>query len=1465
MAPKKRTSSGSTKKSSNQSQNLQHQQQSQPSKFGIQHFFERHTQNVLSQKSKPLLVPHNSNSNSFQIPQENSSVSVPETSRNDGLNLKKCDKDSAVSRDKGYKNVNKSDHIDVTERFKDRGVGDGKNKEKRVTLKMNDSGGPSQSTPTENVVTAGSGKEKNQAEITPELCKSVSVKRLKFSPGMLIKQSQDDGGDEVSWRISPVNERLHAVSKQLPEMVKVLADSSRFNSLSIQECSLKKTSPGTERKFEKRLCSPPLKALDKSLVSSNRASLRNRNTDHVMDLWETNGNLSCQSKAEVTNSQSPFQTPPSLTYGSDKPANVVNNNEFSDQLGSRQHKKALIELLDQVEDVISVEPKSKEKVAHSHDEPAKPASIVLEDVISVVPKYEEKVASHSHEEPAAIVLEDVINVEPKCEEKVASRSHDEPAKPAAILQKSAESFCARDQRKESTIYFLVLEVSEKHGQVETSGQQYSFKVLRILNEQSGEERVLHLRDEWCYSVVAPGDTIHVIGEFDSEGKCEINREKNFLIVHPDVLVSGTRVASSFSCSRRAVLDERLKSGEYSAAALIGTLLHQMFQAGLIRESPTQEFLEDYARIVLQKSLESLYACGVDENDTHKTLIEAIPKLLNWIRSFQYSEVSEGPSIDFGSEDGVKKIKVLDIEEMAWAPKYGLKGMIDASLRVNVKFNTSKHNEMIMPLEFKTGKATNGLATMEHNAQVMLYTLLMSERYSQHIGHGLLYYLHTDHTQGITVRRSDLVGLIMRRNELANDLLKTTITQQLPPMLQSPNMCRGCRHLNVCTVYHKAYGGTTEGSGLGGVFDSLVSHLTIAHTNFLQKWDQLIDLEAKEVEVVKKEIWCSQSSKNDFYASYLSSLVLDTSERTTPTNFCKGNQFTYHFVHRDWTSLGTHQQDGDALNSYNFPMKKFESSLGNGDYVVLSTEPGGILIATGVVVDMSCSRISVSLSKRLRLPGSSRTSQAQDLHQQLWRIHKDEFMGSFAIMRFNLIQLFLQNDQSSHLRKMIVDLEVPRFDSGCQFSQDPAISYIWSEKNLNDDQRRAILKILTAKDYALILGMPGTGKTSTMVYAVKALLMRGSSILLTSYTNSAVDNLLLKLKAQGIDFIRIGRYEVVHEEVRENCLSMMDAHGLEEIKQRIDQSKVVAVTCLGITSPLLSNKRFDVCIMDEAGQTTLPVSLGPLTFASKFVLVGDHYQLPPLVQSAEARENGMAVSLFCRLSEAHPQAICALQSQYRMCAAIMALSNALIYGNRLRCGSSQVENAKIKYTTLPSGPAWMKEAMNPDRPVVFINTDLLLAFETNDRKAVNNPMEANIIAEIVRRLLSRGILEEDIGIITPYNSQVDLIRQSVSTSVEIHTIDKYQGRDKDCILLSFVRSSENPRNYVSSLLGDWHRINVALTRAKKKLIMVGSCITLSNVPLLKLLIEKVEEQGGILTVSKKDIAHKPELKRCSNLR
>ncbi|KAL9321686.1 hypothetical protein ACSQ67_009739 [Phaseolus vulgaris] len=1171
--------------------------------------------------------------------------------------------------------------------------------------------------------------------------------RFNFSPGMLVKQSQDDAVNEVTWKISPVNERLQAVSKHTPEVIKALAASSKMNLSPIRSHS------GKEANFLSVSFNCMFTCLDKVASPTLKVPLSFKRITSAPDVI----------------GQSPFRTPPSLSYRPDKVqrGKDIEHKGPCDQPLLRQNKKALLELLDQVEDAITVD---DAPVCHSN--------------------------TYSFKVPQNQANELPVKVKPAVER---TKSH----LPKEVVDVFTNS------------NYLVLEVSE-HRSADSNGAQCSYKVLRLLNEQTGEERAVNLQNEWYCSVIAPGDTVHVIGEFDERGNCEIDHDNNFLIVHPDILLSGTRVSSSFSCPRRTVLDERLKNNDYSTAALAGTMLHQIFQAGLTKDHPTVNFMEDYAEVVLQKNIESLYACGVNENDVRKTMRDAIPRILSWIMRFKNTESS-----------------------------------------------------------------------VEHSAQVILYTLLMSERYQTTVDSGLLYYLQSDQTQGIVVQRSDLTGLIMQRNELASYILKALTLQQLPPMLQSPHICRGCRHLNVCSVYHKANGGSTESSGLGEVFDSLTNHMTSSHFKFLRQWDRLIDLEAKETEILRKEVWQSHGSNN----SGLSSIVLDDSLGIPLEKSFKDDQFTYRFIQQDSSS-----NLSEVSNvSSSAPLKNhLDFTLRSGDHVVkfamwygkdnstiafvvknahngfltpksiLGNQSSHQIIAKGVISDISPIHVSVSFPKRLRIPGSSST--AHDLIQQVWRIDKDAAVTSFAIMRFNLVQLFLQNDRSAHLRRMIVDLEAPRFDSGSVLSQDPAISYVWSEKSLNYDQRRAILKILTAKDYALILGMPGTGKTSTLVHAVKALLIRRTSILLTAYTNSAVDNLLIKLKAQGIDFVRIGRPEVVNEVVREHCLSAMSVQGVEDIKRRLEQVKVVAVTCLGISSPLLANTRFDVCIMDEAGQTTLPVSLGPLTFASMFVLVGDHYQLPPLVQSTEARENGMGISLFRRLSEAHPQAILALQSQYRMCQEIMDLSNALIYGDRLRCGSVEVANAKLEFSDLSCDLPWLEHVLNPLRPVIFIDTDKLPALEARDHKLVNNPTEAQIIAEIAKELVKNGIGEEHIGIITPYNSQANVIRGAVCmTSLEIHTIDKYQGRDKDCVLLSFVRSTENPRSYAASLLGDWHRMNVALTRAKKKLIMVGSRRTLSKIPLLKLLIDKVEEQSGILSVSQKDMYKKGQLKRCSQLR
>ncbi|XP_039122512.1 DNA replication ATP-dependent helicase/nuclease JHS1 isoform X1 [Dioscorea cayenensis subsp. rotundata] len=1305
MAPRKRATSSSSSRKPNQPN-----QPSQPSKFGIQHFFERHSQSQIAAVSST-----NPNPNPDR----------PESTLSPGDQIQPLP------------------------------------------------------------APAGADVVENVAEISPEVSKSVSQKRFKFSPGMLIKQSQDDGGDEISWKISPMTERLKSLAeKKLPEAIKFSWDAARTGVPSIHSCS------------QKQRTSCPVSKPGKLPVSTTAVEAVAGN-DHVSEL------------------QSPFRTPPSVSCGPCESIGGVTCNGVPDQAGSWQHRKALLELLDQVEDAISEE-----------SDPV--GSTICTDYN---------------------LINNKMDIEPDAIKKGLLRSP---------IQKVIGGDCSDET-------FLVLEVMERHASSNGSCH-HPFKVLRLLNEQTGQERALHLCDEWFYSLVGPGDTIIAIGEFDEQGKCVVDHDNNLIIIHPDILLSGTRVASSFNCPRRTVLDERLKCNEHSTSALVGTMLHQIFQAGLLKELPTRQFLEEYAGIVLKRNIESLYSCGANVEDVYSTLTDAIHKMLNWISCFRATEKSKTAMVDFGDCNIQKTVhitEVLDIEEIAWAPRYGLKGIIDASVRTKIHSSNGGSSEKIMPLEFKTGKRTSGQSAMEHSAQVILYTILMSERYSKEdIDSGLLYYLYTDQTRGIEVQRSDLVGLIMRRNELATDILKASSFQRFPPMLKNPILCKGCRQLNSCMIYHKAHGGNSESSGVGDLFNGHAEHLTVAYSNFLKHWDRLIDLEARSTQVAKKELLLRRSFRGGDNGNSIS-YTLDAMFGFLADGLPINGRFMYHFVRQNLSASSAGNMSGDQLDTV-ARSSNSDCSLRCGDYVILSTKSGHIAVANGIIKNIDQSRVTISLSRRLRLPWSNSSIELEDLVQEMWCIDKDEVSSSYAIMRFNIVQLFDKSFRSSHLRKMVVDLEVPRFDSGGIISQDPALSYLRSENNLNKDQRGAIQKILSAKDYALVLGMPGTGKTSTMVHAVKALLLRGGSILLTSYTNTAIDNLLLKLKAEDIDFVRIGRHEAIHDDIRGHCFSASETCTVEDIRERMEQVRIVGVTCLGINHPLLANKTFDICIMDEAGQITLPVSLGPLMLASTFVLVGDHYQLPPLVQSTEARENGMGVSLFCRLSEAHPQAISELQCQYRMSAGIMELSNALIYGERLRCGSAEIANSRLQLSGDKPTTLWLKEVLDPSRSVVFINTDLLPAPEVKDYKPGSNPMEAYVVSEVTRELVKRDICLNEIGIITPYNSQANLIRSVIDASglVEVHTIDKYQGRDKDCILVSFVRSSRNSRACASSLLGDWHRINVALTRAKKKLIMVGSSETLSKIPLLKLLIEKVNEQGGIIHIPSKDFQHVEWLKKCS---
>jgi CRISPR/Cas system-associated exonuclease Cas4 (RecB family) len=401
--------------------------------------------------------------------------------------------------------------------------------------------------------------------------------------------------------------------------------------------------------------------------------------------------------------------------------------------------------------------------------------------------------------------------------------------------------------------------------------------------------------------------------------------------------------------------------------------------------------------------------------------------------------------------------------------------------------------------------------------------------------------------------------------------------------------------------------------------------------------------------------------------------------------------------------------------------------------------------------------------------------------------------------------------------------------------------------LNEGQCRALTMAVRARDYCLIQGMPGTGKTTTIAALVKVLVAKGNSVLLTAYTHTAVDNILIKLKAACIPFLRLGNPERVHPAVRDAVAAGHIPHmsDISALKKLYHDKPVIATTCLGTGHALLHKRIFDYCIVDEASQISEPVCLGPLACARRFVLVGDHFQLPPLVRNVHARREGLDVSLFKRLTEAHPYAVTRLEQQYRMNAEIMLAANTLIYDHALRCGNVAVARARLHLASWRAAcdaqgsgrlslqarlPASLQPLIDPAAPLLLADT-AALGMERRQGKLVTHPEEAALVVALSQALLAAGLAPSELGIITPYRSQVRLLHQLMHdphmptlANVEINTIDKYQGRDKECILLSLVRS--NKELYAGELLKDWRRINVALTRAKHKLVVFGDVRTLS---------------------------------------
>ena len=372
---------------------------------------------------------------------------------------------------------------------------------------------------------------------------------------------------------------------------------------------------------------------------------------------------------------------------------------------------------------------------------------------------------------------------------------------------------------------------------------------------------------------------------------------------------------------------------------------------------------------------------------------------------------------------------------------------------------------------------------------------------------------------------------------------------------------------------------------------------------------------------------------------------------------------------------------------------------------------------------------------------------------------------------------------------------------------------------NDAQNEAVQLAVGAEDFALVHGPPGTGKTYTLARMVRALVEgsatpseqasgeqddsrdRGDRVLLSAFTNRAVDNLLEALEEQGYtDIVRVGTESGVREDMQQYRLETSGDPG--ECASRLQTAQVVAATTATCGGSTLQTQEFDVAVVDEAGQLTEPGTLAATTLADRFVLVGDHQQLPPVVQS---EDETLSTSLFERLIDAHPEAGVMLDRQYRMAQHIQAFASREFYDGQLRPATGEVAAQRLD----DLGGVSMA-----DLPEILQDR---VAFVAPDGSQVGNtnPAEADRIAEIVASYRSAGVPAEDIGVIAPYRAQVAEISKRLP-DVTVDTVDRFQGSSKEVIVISFVATG----TLDSPIFEDYRRINVALTRAKKALVLVG---------------------------------------------
>ncbi len=447
--------------------------------------------------------------------------------------------------------------------------------------------------------------------------------------------------------------------------------------------------------------------------------------------------------------------------------------------------------------------------------------------------------------------------------------------------------------------------------------------------------------------------------------------------------------------------------------------------------------------------------------------------------------------------------------------------------------------------------------------------------------------------------------------------------------------------------------------------------------------------------------------------------------------------------------------------------------------------------------------------------------------------------------------------------------------------------------LNPSQQAAVDKILSANELAIVHGPPGTGKTTTLVQAIKALIQRDhQKILVVAPSNTAVDLLSEKLSEEGLNVLRVGNPVRVSERLMSLTLdSKMAAHNsMKEIKKLKKQAgefrdmahkykrnfgkaereqrkalfdearkimkqventeqyimddllaraQVITATLVGANHYTVRNLKYHTVVIDEAGQALEPACWIPILKAQKVVLAGDHCQLSPTVKSNEAAKKGLSTTLLEKNTALHPEAVVLLEEQYRMNEMIMGYSSSVFYENKLKAHASVAHHLLFA----------------EDWPLVFVDTAGCGFEEKSEGTSTTNPEEAAFLfkhlTQLVTELNTHYPVKDfpTIAIISPYKQQIQILKEQLQHSpdlkeygdkIAVNTIDSFQGQERDIVYISMTRS--NTENKIG-FLSDIRRMNVAMTRARKKLVVIGDSGTLSQFPFYADFITYAEQNNA----------------------